>query len=75
MSNSKPYRSPAQLVAEACSANPVALLIPCHRVIRSDGAIGGYRWRVNRKRALLAREASSLLSLQDHCPASQAGQD
>ena len=50
------YRSPAQLVAEACSANHVALLIPCHRVVRSDGSLGGYRWGANRKRALLARE-------------------
>ena len=56
MNDAKPYRSPAQLVAEACSENHVALLIPCHRVIRSDGSIGGYRWGVSRKKALLARE-------------------
>ena len=55
------YRSPAQLVAEACSENPVAVIIPCHRIIRSDGSIGGYRWGVSRKRDLLAREAGSLL--------------
>ena len=51
------YRSPAQLVATACSENPVAVIIPCHRVIRSDGTLGGYRWGVGRQRALLNREA------------------
>jgi AraC family transcriptional regulator of adaptative response/methylated-DNA-[protein]-cysteine methyltransferase len=44
-------------VARACSANPVAVAIPCHRVIRRDGALSGYRWGADRKRALLAREA------------------
>ena len=53
------YRSPAQLVADACSENPVAIIIPCHRIIRSDGSIGGYRWGVRRKRALLERESQS----------------
>lgn len=55
------YRSPAQLVAEACSVNPVAILIPCHRMIRSDGSVGGYRWGVRRKLALLERERRSTL--------------
>ena len=44
-------------VAHACAVNPVAVAIPCHRVVRSDGGLAGYRWGVERKRELLEREA------------------
>lgn len=46
-------------VARACATNPVAIVVPCHRVVRSDGAIGGYRWGAERKRVLLDREAAA----------------
>jgi AraC family transcriptional regulator, regulatory protein of adaptative response / methylated-DNA-[protein]-cysteine methyltransferase len=45
-----------QEIGEACAANTLAVVIPCHRVIRSDGRLAGYRWGVNRKRLLLQRE-------------------
>lgn len=46
----------ARAVGGACAANPVALAIPCHRAVRADGALGGYRWGLPRKRRLLAIE-------------------
>jgi AraC family transcriptional regulator of adaptative response/methylated-DNA-[protein]-cysteine methyltransferase len=49
----------ARAVAQACAANPLAVVVPCHRVVRSDGALAGYRGGLPRKQALLALEAAA----------------
>jgi AraC family transcriptional regulator of adaptative response/methylated-DNA-[protein]-cysteine methyltransferase len=46
-------------VARACATNPVPLVVPCHRVLRQDGGLGGYRWGLRRKEALIATEAAA----------------
>ncbi len=49
----------SRALAQACGANPLAVIIPCHRVVRRDGGLSGYRWGVARKAALLQREAEA----------------
>lgn len=49
----------AREVGEACAANAIAILIPCHRVVKKDGSLSGYRWGFRRKRELIAREQAA----------------
>jgi AraC family transcriptional regulator of adaptative response/methylated-DNA-[protein]-cysteine methyltransferase len=56
-------------VARACATNPVSLVIPCHRVVREDGGLGGYRWGLERKQALLDREKPNRGGRSDAAPA------
>jgi AraC family transcriptional regulator of adaptative response/methylated-DNA-[protein]-cysteine methyltransferase len=51
----------ARAVARACATNPAAIVIPCHRVVRNDGGMGGYRWGIARKKQLIAKEAACSL--------------
>ena len=55
----------ARAVAQACASNVLAVAVPCHRVVRKDGQIGGYRWGSERKRRLLEREVESARGLED----------
>ncbi|HEY4310826.1 MAG TPA: methylated-DNA--[protein]-cysteine S-methyltransferase [Pirellulales bacterium] len=65
----------AQDVAAACSENPLAVVVPCHRVIRKDGSLAGYRWGLWRKKRLLAREQPHLdLSVKAASPTTRQRQ-
>jgi AraC family transcriptional regulator of adaptative response/methylated-DNA-[protein]-cysteine methyltransferase len=55
----------ARAVATACAANPIAVIVPCHRVVRTGGDVSGYRWGVERKKRLLAHEVQSKTEEQD----------
>jgi AraC family transcriptional regulator of adaptative response/methylated-DNA-[protein]-cysteine methyltransferase len=57
IAKSLPLPATAQDVGAACAANVLAVAIPCHRVVKADGSISGYRWGVQRKRKLINREA------------------
>lgn len=53
----------ARAVGRACATNPVSLIVPCHRAVREDGGLGGYRWGIDRKKRLLAHERSTAARL------------
>jgi AraC family transcriptional regulator of adaptative response/methylated-DNA-[protein]-cysteine methyltransferase len=57
IAKSLPISATAQDVGAACAANRIAVAVPCHRVVKSDGSIAGYRWGVHRKRRLINKEA------------------
>lgn len=59
LARSLPVPATAQEVGAACAANRVAIAVPCHRVVKADGGISGYRWGVARKRALIALETAA----------------
>jgi AraC family transcriptional regulator of adaptative response/methylated-DNA-[protein]-cysteine methyltransferase len=54
-----PVTATAQEVGAACAANVLAVAVPCHRVLKADGSLSGYRWGVHRKRRLLAMEQAA----------------
>jgi AraC family transcriptional regulator of adaptative response/methylated-DNA-[protein]-cysteine methyltransferase len=56
----------ARAVAQACATNKIAVAIPCHRVVRSNGDLGGYRWGMDRKRAILERESEDQQTGSEH---------
>lgn len=62
----------AKDVGEACAANALAVVIPCHRVVRTDGGLGGYRGGVKRKRLLLEREGARIIETADLFESPQA---
>jgi AraC family transcriptional regulator of adaptative response/methylated-DNA-[protein]-cysteine methyltransferase len=49
-------------VARACATNPVSIVVPCHRVVREDGNLAGYRWGISRKETLIANESQHAAS-------------
>jgi AraC family transcriptional regulator of adaptative response/methylated-DNA-[protein]-cysteine methyltransferase len=51
--------SAIRAVGHACATNPVSIVVPCHRVVRTDGSLGGYRWGLGRKKLLLEREQAA----------------
>jgi AraC family transcriptional regulator of adaptative response/methylated-DNA-[protein]-cysteine methyltransferase len=66
IARSLPLPATAQEVGAACAANLLAVAIPCHRVVKADGSVSGYRWGVQRKRKLINREAVAVINQTDY---------